>query len=303
MPDVKKFWMLNDFAAEVAARFSQMTGEPQSTHFNTMNKWFNRMEERGIHTPSRNEKHTRIFDTLDLDIALYIWKMRTEGFQLEAILNILPNQFTNLRVPLKENSNKITPDLIQYGELKEQVEEITDMLKTFNPEQPLKEFGKILDRNIEKRMLYNRSLQEISQIQLSIDGIDQHIENLESNKRYIELINIKNSAEQVRPEKSKGFWSRIIGAKENPAGESEENTPIAEGIQKELDKLDDKIKKFQKEREEKEELLNDKKAEINSLEAEVNQVRQLLLSDSDIIEDYTEEAIHGEREETTNESN
>ncbi|OLR25461.1 terminase gpP N-terminus-related DNA-binding protein [Bacillus cereus] len=85
--------------------FSKLVGR----HHNTVYNWFNTLEEKGIHGTLRtNNTNEKLYNTLDLDIALFIKLKRDEKWSLDAIIELLPHQFELRPVSPENQTNEIS---------------------------------------------------------------------------------------------------------------------------------------------------------------------------------------------------
>lgn len=80
MSQAEQFWKITDFSKNIGK------------HQNTVDGWFKQLEEKGLHYVNRinNEK---VYDELDLQIALHIKVKREQKWALEAIFDELSNHF------------------------------------------------------------------------------------------------------------------------------------------------------------------------------------------------------------------
>jgi len=77
-----KHWKIQEFSKQVGK------------HYNTVDNWFKEMERKRIHYINRvAETGEKIYDQLDLDIALFIVKKRDEGWNLDPIFEAIPQGF------------------------------------------------------------------------------------------------------------------------------------------------------------------------------------------------------------------
>lgn len=90
-----RFWQITEFSHEVSRRFEELSGVEETIHFNTVDKWFKDLERKGIHYVQR-AADKKVYDEIDLNIAIYIMKMRKEKWHLEAIMGIL-SKYVELR--------------------------------------------------------------------------------------------------------------------------------------------------------------------------------------------------------------
>ncbi|WJE55539.1 MerR family transcriptional regulator (plasmid) [Bacillus cereus] len=103
--------ILNDNVFEKAWRiteFSKLVGR----HHNTVYNWFNILEEKGLHETLRtNNTNEKLYNTLDLEIALFIKQKRDEKWSLDAIIELLPHQFDLRPVPLENQTTEVSTQL------------------------------------------------------------------------------------------------------------------------------------------------------------------------------------------------
>ena len=83
-------WQIRDFTEEIQNRYEEETTVKESVHYNTVDKWFKELESKGIHYIQRtSETNKKVYDELDLAIAIYILNKRTQKWSLDAIFNVL----------------------------------------------------------------------------------------------------------------------------------------------------------------------------------------------------------------------
>ncbi|WP_394189549.1 hypothetical protein [Paenisporosarcina quisquiliarum] len=81
-------WQISDFTEEIQKRYEEETTVKDSVHYNTVDKWFKDLENKGIHYIQR-VADKKVYDDLDIAIAIFIMKKRLQKWSLEAIFNIL----------------------------------------------------------------------------------------------------------------------------------------------------------------------------------------------------------------------
>ncbi|PGW33229.1 MerR family transcriptional regulator [Bacillus thuringiensis] len=102
--------------------FSKLVGR----HHNTVYNWFNILEERGLHGTLRtNNTNEKLYNTLDLDIALFIKLKRDEKWSLDAIIELLPHQF-ELRPVSPENQTSEVSTQLNMQEAAMTIEKIVE---------------------------------------------------------------------------------------------------------------------------------------------------------------------------------
>ncbi|WP_410985397.1 MerR family transcriptional regulator [Bacillus cereus] len=103
--------ILNDNVFEKAWRiteFSKLVGR----HHNTVYNWFNILEEKGLHETLRTHNtNEKLYNALDLEIALFIKQKRDEKWSLDAIIELLPHQFDLRPVALENQTNEVSTQL------------------------------------------------------------------------------------------------------------------------------------------------------------------------------------------------
>jgi len=81
-------WHISDFTEEIQRRYEEETTVKESVHYNTVDKWFRDFENKGIHYIQR-VADKKVYDDLDVDIAIFIMKKRSQKWSLDAIANVL----------------------------------------------------------------------------------------------------------------------------------------------------------------------------------------------------------------------
>lgn len=80
---------MSDFVEEV-----KQTSKEEKLHVNTVYNWFKKLEEKRIHYISRTvDTNEKVYDELDLQIAVFIKKKRNEKWVLNAIFNEIKREF------------------------------------------------------------------------------------------------------------------------------------------------------------------------------------------------------------------
>ncbi|MDE3841098.1 MerR family transcriptional regulator (plasmid) [Bacillus methanolicus] len=94
----EQFFKISDFATKIGK------------HVNTVDGWFKKLEEQHIHYINRinNEK---VYDQLDLKIALFIKQKREQKWSLDAIFEDLENHFDLRPFPIEEEPKNNVLDL------------------------------------------------------------------------------------------------------------------------------------------------------------------------------------------------
>jgi DNA-binding transcriptional regulator YhcF (GntR family) len=81
-------WHISDFTEEIQRRYEEETTVKESVHYNTVDKWFRDLETKGIHYIQR-VADKKVYDDLDVAIAIFIMEKRSQKWSLDAISNIL----------------------------------------------------------------------------------------------------------------------------------------------------------------------------------------------------------------------
>ena len=81
-------WHISDFTEEIQRRYEEETTIKESVHFNTVDKWFRDLEKKGVHYIQRVAEK-KVYDEVDIEIAVFIMEKRSQKWSLDAIFNIL----------------------------------------------------------------------------------------------------------------------------------------------------------------------------------------------------------------------
>lgn len=153
MLETKGYWQITEFSFEVKEMFNKRYKDNETIHFNTIDKWFKEMEQKGLHYIQR-AVDKKVYDELDLEIAVFIMKMRKDKWQLEPIMNLLSQRF-DLR-PFPETEMAMEESHIDDGRL---LAEMNQQLKKLEAslimqfEDRLNEKIKIQREELEKDLL------------------------------------------------------------------------------------------------------------------------------------------------------
>jgi len=170
MDEHTPFWQITEFSHEVSRRFEVLSGVEETIHFNTIDKWFKDLERKGIHYVQR-AADKKVYDEKDLNIAVYIMKMRKEKWQLEAIMGIL-SKYVELR-EFPEDMEANRKGLSSEGQM------LVEMQRNF--------------KNLEESLVekFNKQLEE--QVKLSKHQIESELLN---------KLPVPKTYEQVRAERT-----------------------------------------------------------------------------------------------------
>lgn len=129
-----EYWKISDFKDEVGK------------HTNTVDGWFKRLEEHGVHHVNRVHGE-KVYDTYDLEIALWIKERREKKWSLDAIIDDIKNHFEVRPFPIGEEPQ--TP--LDMDNLKHQlVEEMRGVVKEEMKEQ-MAEHQRSIENRLEER--------------------------------------------------------------------------------------------------------------------------------------------------------
>ncbi|MBZ5753525.1 hypothetical protein [Metabacillus rhizolycopersici] len=106
------YWQITEFAEKVTENIDG------SVHYNTVAKWFNKLETMGVHYVSRAAGE-KIYDELDLEIGVFIHQKRAEKWRLDVIFENLP-KYTETRPFPDEWEGESSPTL-NYSEIEEAI--------------------------------------------------------------------------------------------------------------------------------------------------------------------------------------
>lgn len=106
------YWQITEFADKVT---EQIDG---SVHYNTVAKWFNKLETMGVHYVNRAAGE-KIYDELDLQIGMFIFQKRSEKWRLDVIFENLSNYIETRPFP-EEWEGESRPSL-NYTEIEEAI--------------------------------------------------------------------------------------------------------------------------------------------------------------------------------------
>ena len=106
------YWQITEFAEKVTEKIDG------SVHYNTVAKWFNKLETMGVHYVNRAAGE-KIYEELDLQIGVFIYQKRSEKWRLEVIFDNLSKYMETRSFP-EEWEGENTPTL-SYSEIEEAI--------------------------------------------------------------------------------------------------------------------------------------------------------------------------------------
>lgn len=122
------YWKISDFVEQV-----KLASGEDRLHINTVDGWFKKLEEERIHYVTRTEEtNEKVYDSLDLNIAVFIKKRRNEKWSLSAIFNEIRDEFELRPFPVEfegeQNSNQVfdieTLKTRMINDLQKSIEEV-----------------------------------------------------------------------------------------------------------------------------------------------------------------------------------
>jgi hypothetical protein len=129
-------WKISDFVEEV----KQTLGE-EKLHVNTVYGWFKKLEKEEIHYISRTvDTNEKVYDELDLRIAVFIKMKRNEKWALKAIFNELQKEFELRPFPVE---NKETTNVVYKNKTGALNDEILKELKSSFEEVAASQLGEV----------------------------------------------------------------------------------------------------------------------------------------------------------------
>lgn len=127
------YWKISDFAKEVGK------------HTNTVDGWFKQLEEKQLHAVNRTEHAEKVYDQVDLEIALYIKEKRDQKWALDAIFHELPKHF-ELRPILDDLSTTRAPQVVDPELLKKEFEKVAIEIAEKQIKQIRDQYAELLKR-------------------------------------------------------------------------------------------------------------------------------------------------------------
>ncbi|GKU83918.1 MerR family transcriptional regulator [Niallia sp. NCCP-28] len=142
------FWKISDFTEQIRNVYNS-----EKIHMNTIDGWFKALENKRIHYVNRTEDtNEKVYDDLDLNIAIFIKKRREEKWSLSAIYEDLENHFDLRMFPTNEVGQASF-----VGDMETLKEQLSEELK--------KSFEQIAAAQIEElKKHYTSLIQEIPKL-------------------------------------------------------------------------------------------------------------------------------------------
>jgi len=155
-------WQIRDFTEEIQQRYEEETTVKESVHYNTVDKWFKELENKGIHyIPRTTETNRKVYDELDLAIAIFIIKKRTQKWSLDAIFNVLSEHMEVRAFPTEDfgNSQVVSEALVMQVMIRKFEEMQQEMEKRLFLEVERKQ--KELEQQVLNKLPVPKTAQEI----------------------------------------------------------------------------------------------------------------------------------------------
>ncbi|MBT2687780.1 MerR family transcriptional regulator [Bacillus sp. ISL-47] len=108
------YWKISDFVEEI-----KYVLQEKRLHINTVDGWFKKLEEEQIHYVSRTEdSNEKVYESLDLELAIFIKRKRNEKWSLSAIFNEIKNEFELRPFPAQFKESTNVPQIVDIDTLK-----------------------------------------------------------------------------------------------------------------------------------------------------------------------------------------
>lgn len=119
------YWKISDFVEKIRESIQE-----EKLHINTVDGWFKKLEEERIHYINRTEEtNEKVYDELDLQLAIFIKNKRNEKWSLGAIFNELKQKFDLRPFPIEDKKSTNELQVVDIENLKEKL--MTDLRDTF----------------------------------------------------------------------------------------------------------------------------------------------------------------------------
>jgi len=120
-------WQITEFAEKISKAMQERYGDPNlGVHYNTVDKWFKTLEQKGIHYINRVAGE-KVYDEMDFEIGCFIFEKRKEKWRLDVIFDNLP-EYLEVRPFPNDFQDETSPVIINEEKIMEKVH------KTINKE-------------------------------------------------------------------------------------------------------------------------------------------------------------------------
>ncbi|WP_062350563.1 hypothetical protein [Bacillus kwashiorkori] len=159
-----EYWQIGEFADKIGK------------HINTVSNWFKQLEEKRIHSINRNEHGEKVYDSLDLEIALHIKNKRDEKWTLDAIFNELPQYFELRPFPKLEDSKELeSTSPLQINLLRSELEKVVHEIAATQIKEMQSQYQELLKRLPEPKDPEKERLDRFNEI-ITRRRIEAHLE-------------------------------------------------------------------------------------------------------------------------------
>ena len=130
------YWKISDFVEEI-----KQTLKEERLHVNTVYGWFKKLEEERIHYVSRTlDTNEKIYDELDLRIAVFIKMKRNEKWAIKVIFDEIKNEFDVRPFPVE---NMETTNVVHNSETNALNSRLLEELKSSLKEIAAAQFSEV----------------------------------------------------------------------------------------------------------------------------------------------------------------
>jgi hypothetical protein len=136
------YWKISDFVEEI-----KLTLKEEKLHVNTVYGWFKKLEKERIHYISRTvDTNEKIYDELDLRIAIFIKMKRNENWAIKAIFDEVKNEFEVRPFPVE---NMETTNVVHNGGTDALNSKLLEELKSSLKEIAASQFSEVQSQYVE----------------------------------------------------------------------------------------------------------------------------------------------------------
>ena len=149
------YWKISDFVEEI-----KLTLKEESLHVNTVYGWFKKLEKERIHYISRTvDTNEKIYDELDLRIAIFIKMKRNEKWAIKAIFDEVKNEFDVRPFPVE---NMETTNVVHNSDTNALNSRLLEELKSSLKEIAASQFSEVQSQyeEILKKLPDSKSKEE-----------------------------------------------------------------------------------------------------------------------------------------------
>ena len=130
------YWKISDFVEEI-----KLTLKEENLHVNTVYGWFKRLEKERIHYISRTvDTNEKIYDELDLRIAIFIKMKRNEKWAIKVIFEEVKNEFDVRPFPVE---NMEITNVVHNGDTNALNSRLLEELKSSLKEIAVAQFSEV----------------------------------------------------------------------------------------------------------------------------------------------------------------